>query len=61
MLWCFGSAALAMVLLALLALTGHPVRLLGYLTPTTIVRGCLALLCLSLALSFGLLAFVVTR
>ena len=50
MLWCFGSAALAMLLLGTAALTVRPLRLLPHLRPLLLLRSCLALLCLGAAL-----------
>ncbi len=61
MLWCFGSFAFGMVLLALVALTSHPLRVISRLKPTDLIRGCLALICLSLALSFVVLALLLER
>jgi predicted Co/Zn/Cd cation transporter (cation efflux family) len=61
MLWCLASAALVMVLLALLALTSQPRHLIGYLKPTILLRGCLVCLCLSLAFLFGALALMISR
>lgn len=58
MLWCFGSAAVSMIALALLVLLIHPRRLLGQLSPARLIRSCLALICVGLALAFGALAFL---
>jgi hypothetical protein len=61
MLWCFGSAVLAMLLLGLVALTVHPLRLLTHLKLVTLLRGCLALLCLGVALLLVGMGMLVLR
>jgi hypothetical protein len=47
-----------MIALALLVLLIHPRRLLGQLSPARLIRSCLALICVGLALAFGALAFL---
>jgi len=61
MVWCFGSVALLLVLLGLMALTSHPLRLIAKLKPILLLRGCLALSCLALALGFIALALLLGR
>ncbi len=59
MLWCFGSVAVLMALLGVAALTVRPLRLAGQIHPLQLLRGCLALVCLLMALGLagmGLLA-----
>ncbi len=52
MLWCFGSVAVLLMAVALAALTVRPLRLAGQIHPLQLLRGCLALTCLLLALGF---------
>lgn len=61
MLWCFVSAAALMTLLAMVAATAHPLRWLAQLRPGALLRGCLALACLSMAAGLALAAALLSR
>jgi len=61
MLWCFGSVALLLALLATAVLTIRPLRLLGRLRLLPLLRGCLALGCLLLALAALALGLLLPR
>ncbi len=61
MLWCFGSAALLLTLLGVAALKINPLRLVAQLQPLLLVRGCIALSCLGVALGLMGLAVLIAR
>lgn len=60
MSWCFGSVALLFGLLALTALTMRLPRL-PRPQPIRLLRGCVALACLLIAIGLTVLAFFVQR
>ena len=61
MLWCLGSVALMSLLLGLAALTVRPLRLARRLHPAGLLRGCLALGCLLVALGVFALGLLLPR
>ena len=61
MLWCLASGAVVLLLLGLAALKVHPGRLLTILRPGLLLRGCLAMLCLLMALGLAGLALLAVR
>ena len=61
MLWCFGSAAVVTLLLGMAMLLVHPLSLLARLRPGALLRGCLVMMCLLVALGLGILGVLLAR